>query len=154
MYALTVAKGGLKTKPINDGDCTENDHAMGPKWLDQVRRGEKGFCNFVYGEAVGPGTMGWAFGGHTMGDFASIVSGWVNRHVVDQTGASGRFRIYLEVADNVGLPRLEGASRGPDANGQTPEHAISIALLATTDDADIDTVLDQLATVLLDTNSP
>ena len=35
-----------------------------------------------------------------------------------------------------------------------PQHAISIALLATTDDADLDTVLDHVATVLLDTSAP
>ena len=121
MYALTVAKGGLKIKPINEADCPEDDHAGGEKWLDAVRRGEKGFCWFVYGQQAGPGTMGWAFGGHTMSGFSGIISRWVRKPVVDQTGVTGRFRIYLEVADNVGGPPLPlDAVPGAAEIGQPP----------------------------------
>jgi uncharacterized protein (TIGR03435 family) len=99
MLALVVAKGGPKIKAINESDClpeTQRGQPEGPKWLEQVRRGEKGFCYFVYGDEVRPGVLGTAYGGHTMTDFAGLVSRQVGKHIVDQTGLSGRFRFYLE----------------------------------------------------------
>ena len=93
MYSLVIAKGGLKIKPINEAQCTPDDKSGGPKWVDQVRRGKMGFCGFVYGDNVRPGVTGWAFGGHTMTAFASILSRWVHKPIIDQTGATGRFRM-------------------------------------------------------------
>jgi len=125
MFGLVVAKGGLKIKPINPADCTPNDGAGFPAWLDQVRRGQKGFCSFVYGDDVTPGTTGWAFGGQTLANFAGNLSRWVRRPVIDQTGISGQFRFYLEVDSSVGVPMLPdgpaytvdlppGTQKGPD----------------------------------------
>jgi uncharacterized protein (TIGR03435 family) len=119
MFGLQVAKGGLKIKPISDADCTPDDLESASRKVEQVRRGERGFCNFVLGQTVSPGTMGWAFGGHTMTAFAGIVSRWVRRPVIDQTGTPGKFRIYIEISDRVGAGALDDGlppetPRGPD----------------------------------------
>jgi uncharacterized protein (TIGR03435 family) len=98
LYALVVAKGGPKIKPINESDWTPDDHRGGEEWLEQVRRGEMGFCGFLYGHETGPTTMGLAFGGPTMTSFARTLSSITHRPVVDQTGLPGRFRFYLEYA--------------------------------------------------------
>jgi uncharacterized protein (TIGR03435 family) len=118
MYSLVVARGGLKIKPINEAECTPNDQAGFVKWVDQVRKGEMGFCGFLYGDDVRPGITGWAFGGHSMDQLAGILSRWVRKPVLDQTGVLGRFRIYLEVSDKVGNiplgPDLDAFPRPPE----------------------------------------
>jgi uncharacterized protein (TIGR03435 family) len=118
MYALTVAKGGLKIKPI-EGDCVADHNVPIEDAVDAVRRGVSGPCGFLSGAQVGPTTMGWAFGGHTMTQFANVLSSMVHRHVIDQTGVSGRFRIYLVYApDNMAAaltsqPSPRGLDAGP-----------------------------------------
>jgi uncharacterized protein (TIGR03435 family) len=114
-----VARGGLKIKPLNEADClpeTQRGQPEGPKWIDQVRRGEKGFCWFVFSEEVRPGVLGTAFGGHDMPGFAGLLSRGVGKHIVDQTGLSGRYRFYLEYVPSPGS-RLPMTPADP---GQVP----------------------------------
>jgi uncharacterized protein (TIGR03435 family) len=121
MFGLVVAKNGLKIKPFNTADCTPNDNAGFRVWVDQVRRGERGFCSFVYGDDAAPGITGWAFGGTTLTNFAGTLSRWVSRPVVDQTGIPGTFRFYLEVDSSISGVRIPDGPDGPIEIARPPD---------------------------------
>jgi uncharacterized protein (TIGR03435 family) len=86
IYALVVAKGGLKIKPAAAGDTYEN----GMKFN---------------GKAAGPGSMQIDFKGHvehaevqgvSFDRFASNLTHQVHREVVDQTGLTGKYDFKLD----------------------------------------------------------
>lgn len=77
MYALTVAKGGLKLR--------EGDEVGG----------------------MSAGTTMIRYNAGTMGELAGQLSGYVGRHVVDQTGLAGKYAIRLSFAP------VELVSEGP-----------------------------------------
>jgi uncharacterized protein (TIGR03435 family) len=85
IYALTVAKGGVKLHP-SDG------------------RG---------GMSAGPRLI--RFGAGTMGDLASQLSGYLGRNVIDRTGIAGHYAIDLSFAPvNPGEPTGDaGQDLGP-----------------------------------------
>jgi len=94
MYALTVAKGGLKLKPIKDGDCT-------PIESGRVRRlgpGDKPYCGNVQEPSNGPNRT-FLGGGITLERLARTLSNMVlDRNVIDRTGITESFNIRLEYA--------------------------------------------------------
>jgi uncharacterized protein (TIGR03435 family) len=105
MYAMTVAKGGLKIQPVELNDCRKfRGEKVTPEqeWA-MARSGEKPFCGTVNGGTHGPNIV-WYFGGQTLENFANIISGNVDRHVLDKTGIPGNFIIFLEFMrdDNAG----------------------------------------------------
>ena len=94
MYALTVAKGGFKLKPIKDGDCTPIDFGrIGPLGPD-----DKPYCRWT-GWQVHGSNRTLLGGGITLerlaGDLAEPI---LDRNVVDRTGIAGSFIIHLEYA--------------------------------------------------------
>jgi uncharacterized protein (TIGR03435 family) len=105
MYALTVAKGGLKVTPIGPGPddgCTRlgpTDRGPGmDEEIAMMRRGEKPICGHgVMGGKIGD-LNALALGRQTMAGVAMIISGQMDRHVLDKTGVEGRFNLYLEYA--------------------------------------------------------
>ena len=96
MYAMTVAKGGLKIKPVGP-DCRQYRGERTTPWgiNAAILAGEKPFCGTVQGATHGP-NITWYFGGSTMDNFANQISGNLDRHVLNRTGIEGAFAIFLE----------------------------------------------------------
>jgi uncharacterized protein (TIGR03435 family) len=121
MYALTVAKGGLKVKPIQDGDCEP-----APPGLGRKRKGvdDKPYCGSLGTLIHGPNRTLIA-GGVTMQRFAlALAMQAMDRNVIDRTGISGSFLIRLEYAPDENT-RCRGpvAFCAPDTNSDLPPGA-------------------------------
>jgi uncharacterized protein (TIGR03435 family) len=110
MYALTVAKSGLKLKPVGpDGGCTPSDpNRSEPYHMDEeiaaVRNGGKPICGHgIMGGDVGP-NHALVLNGQTMAGVARWLSGVMDRHVLDRTGVGDKFVIYVEYAPDDAVP--------------------------------------------------
>jgi len=113
MYALTVARGGLKVKPIKDGDCT-NDRSNGPVLVsDALRRGVKPTCGTING---GPDGSNWRYdqGGQDFVPLANVLSNDLGIMVMDRTGITDKFNITWEYGPD---DRTPGVRRWLDAYG-------------------------------------
>jgi uncharacterized protein (TIGR03435 family) len=95
MYALTVSKGGLKIQPLGEDGCTATDTAMSLSREDRLALMEtKPVCGSF--SSLGDGVNGnWILGGETFPRFVGILSGIVDRPVLDQTNVSAAFNIRL-----------------------------------------------------------
>lgn len=94
MYALTVAKDGLKIKPMAPGDCAADDPnapPVAPK--DLFAPGKKPPCGAMTGRSRGSVKV-WDFGGISMSDLATTLD--ADRQILDKTGVAGDFIIHLE----------------------------------------------------------
>jgi uncharacterized protein (TIGR03435 family) len=110
MFALTVAKGGLKIKPMKPGDCDDN---AAP--LVGMETPAKPPCNSQMTRPNGP-NMVWTLGGGTMADLAGRLSRPLGLHVIDQTGIKDQFIIRLEFHPDQTTPGLPWpADRDADA---------------------------------------
>jgi bla regulator protein blaR1 len=91
LYALTVAKGGLKLRPMLEGDCIPE----GPmEWPE----GGKPPCGWVGWIVHGPDRV-LLGGGITLNRFASELGELIfDRTVIDRTAVSGTYNIRLEYA--------------------------------------------------------
>jgi uncharacterized protein (TIGR03435 family) len=108
MYAMTLAKGGLRIQPIGEDGCTKYD-PDNPPGRDEMRRlaeGAKPVCGNMNMMHAG-GQMRWSIGGTTMQNFAGTLSAFMDRHVIDRTGIEGRFNIIVTFAPDEHIP-------GPD----------------------------------------
>ncbi len=101
MYALTVAKGGFKLKPIEDGACTRYIAGMpnastapdGKPWCDRGRGGVNG-PNWVEDDT-----------GVTLSEFATgLLHTHLDRPIIDRTGIAGLFSFHLEYARDESAP--------------------------------------------------
>ncbi len=98
LYAMTVAKGGLKIKPIAPDGCRSFDEVkdMDPRDIVALDRGPRPVCgNFT---ALGDGVnRTWSLGGETLERFANqTLSSVLDRFVMDRTGIGGLFNIQLK----------------------------------------------------------
>jgi uncharacterized protein (TIGR03435 family) len=98
MYAMTVAKGGLKIKPIDEKGCISVDIARNlPR--DQMLALDRSSTP-VCGNFTSLGNQykrTWYLGGITLAKFANqTLSGVLDRHVMDKTGVTDVFNIHLE----------------------------------------------------------
>jgi uncharacterized protein (TIGR03435 family) len=101
MYALTVAKGGFKLKPMKDENCTPNDWSRGMK---RIGADDKPYCGWVGWPLNGPNRT-LLGGGITMERLASSLASFVvDRNVIDRTGIAGSFIIRLEYAPDDNTP--------------------------------------------------
>jgi uncharacterized protein (TIGR03435 family) len=104
MFALTVLKGGPKIKPwATEDECTQWDRATQKPppmkdVIEMVRRGEKPPCGLgvMGGENGSNRTL--ALNGQQMDNVAYWLSTAVGRHVIDRTGLTGKYTLYLEYA--------------------------------------------------------
>jgi len=91
MYALTVAKGGFKLKPMQEGDCLPDGP---PEWP----AGGKPACNWTGWDVNGPNRR-LLLGGlpidRLAGDLAELI---LDRNVIDRTGITGQYVARLEYA--------------------------------------------------------
>jgi uncharacterized protein (TIGR03435 family) len=103
MFALTVAKGGLKIKPMAPGACT-SDRSNGPVLLsDAARLGVKPTCGTVNG---GPNGPNWRYehGGQTLAVVATMLSADLGVKVLDRTGVTDIFNISWEYGPDDSTP--------------------------------------------------
>jgi uncharacterized protein (TIGR03435 family) len=105
IYALTVAKGGLKLQPPKEGSCISPD----PNNPSVRTPGQKqsDFCGFG---GTGRGTLDATSA--TMTHLAGMFSLLLDRVVVDKTGIAGEFRVHLTFAPDevaTGLPAASDA---------------------------------------------
>jgi bla regulator protein blaR1 len=89
LYGLTVAKGGLKIKPIADDGCVDDDRVTSAAAASE----KKPLCGSVRSGRRGT-TRTWDLGGASLDALADVLE--TDRQVLDQTGVSGRFNIHLE----------------------------------------------------------
>ena len=110
MYALTVAKGGLKIRPIGPDGCKAADRA-GMESLDRdplghvaaVLAGETPTCGNMT-MATDEGLRKWVIGGTTLENFANTLTGAMDRRVLDKTGVADKFNIRLSFAPDEHTP--------------------------------------------------
>jgi bla regulator protein BlaR1 len=96
MYALTVAKGGLKLKPMEAGDCVPPVPGQGMRWL---AADEKPYCGWVGGRLIHGPNRAFLGGGITMQELARILGAMVlDRNVTDRTAITGSFIVRFEYA--------------------------------------------------------
>jgi uncharacterized protein (TIGR03435 family) len=89
MYAMTVRKGGLKIKPMKDGDCIAYDGSP----IDPSAA--RPTCGNLKMMSAGRSTR-WEFGGTTLDSLARSVSRALGAPVLDRTGVADRFILTLE----------------------------------------------------------
>jgi uncharacterized protein (TIGR03435 family) len=108
MYALTVAKGGLKIHPMGPGGCQDQDaaeigdpRAAAAAVLAGTAKPSCGSMTM----ASTPGHSRWTIGGTTLSGFADTLSVWMDHHVIDRTGLPDtQFNIHLEFAPDEHVP--------------------------------------------------
>lgn len=102
MYNLTVAKGGLKLKPMEPGGCTEHDPTKGTNVSEMFPLGKTPMCT-IWLHMNGPD---WVLdaAGQKAGNLVGMLSNTLNRHVFDKTGITDRFIFHLQFAHDDTTP--------------------------------------------------
>ena len=119
MYSLSVAKGGLKLKPMQAGDCVVNQPGHGQP------KSDKPLCNWMGWGVHGPNRT-LEGGGIPLSGLAELLGDWImDRHVIDRTGIATVFNIHLEYAPDESTPlRNPGPGMDPvDPNSDIPPGA-------------------------------
>jgi len=109
MYNLTVAKGGLRLKPMEPGGCSAPDPSLGTVATRGVfmtgewsPAGKTQPCMIVL-HTAGPD---WALdaGGQKPGNLIGMLSKALNRHVFDKTGITEVYTFHLRFAHDGSTP--------------------------------------------------
>jgi uncharacterized protein (TIGR03435 family) len=118
MYALTVAKGGLKLKPMQDGDCTPLEPGQG---MRRLGADDKPYCHWIGWPIHGPNRT-LVGGGITMEELArTLTVDAMDRNVIDRSGISGSYIIHLEFAPDENTRCIGPAARcAVDPNSDIP----------------------------------
>ena len=111
MFALTVAKGGFKLKPMKGDEC---DPTPGPP---PDAAGAKPKCGNLMMLNAG-GMTRWTFSGSPLSSLASMLSRSLGVHVIDRTNISDRFMLQFNFVAR------DGTSVIRDANGRDVTDAI------------------------------
>ena len=111
IYALTVAKGGLKMKPMEPGACIIRDHTIFPP--PPFDRDGPPPCDI--GRMFGRGRSEMFSPGVTMDELARALSGSTGRPVIDHTGIEGRFNFKIEFAQDPSTIRVPAGVEPPVA---------------------------------------
>ena len=126
-YTLTVAKGGLKIKPVSPAACQPLEARPGsglafghptsvltlPPSDDDVRRGAKPACGSWGGRAAGPNVT-FVAGDvpiEALAQHLGFQLGGVR--VLDKTGVTDRFNFFVEFARDENTPGLRGIGQPP-----------------------------------------
>ncbi len=104
VYALSVAKGGLKINASAPGSCTVRD----PNDTNFVAPtdGQKPYCGEA-GIAMNPYRFKFTLASGTLRQLASNLGPRVDRPVLDKTGIEDKFDFHLEFAPNSADPSDE-----------------------------------------------
>jgi uncharacterized protein (TIGR03435 family) len=127
MYALTVAKGGLKIKPMAEGDCTPdpNDESAAPAPVPAPGAGAKVPCGIMRGGRRS-GLRIWDLTGASLRQLADGLD--ADRQVLDQTGVADKFNIHLEYAPE---DLTSGADPAGPVMGVALEQQLGLKLIST-----------------------
>jgi uncharacterized protein (TIGR03435 family) len=117
VYALTVAQGGSRLKPFEEGSCTNMPLTVP---LPALAPGQA-YCKV----RVGIQRPAVDAQGSTLTEFSQLLDLVLDRPVIDMTGIPGKFDIHLEFAINEATPRfLPGGDlarfAGPASNAAAP----------------------------------
>lgn len=120
VYALTVSRSGLKIRPEPCVPLTETAPPADSAYTERVLKGGQPNCGtFTMALGTAPGTRRWVLGGETMAKFAGVLSGALDRRVVDRTGLTDEYTIRLEF-----FPDEHNRGRSvADAGGNVPPDA-------------------------------
>ncbi len=116
VYALTLGKDTSKLKPFQDGSCVSvpdvpfNERPAPPP-------GQR-YCVSNVSAGIKPSVDA---DGATLEQLARLLNLLVDRHVIDETGVSGRFDIHLTFARDQALAKLPPLSPSPSAPGVASE---------------------------------
>jgi uncharacterized protein (TIGR03435 family) len=117
-FALTVASGGLRIKPMEDGACSReplsdavkaerariHGRPTGPVLITEaLRLGIKPTCGTLYGERNGPNYR-WEHVAQGPGSVAFGIGSALEARVVDRTGITEKFIFAWEFGPDVSTP--------------------------------------------------
>jgi uncharacterized protein (TIGR03435 family) len=121
IYALTVAKSGLKLQPVKEGGCTPIDlnHLPQPPVPGQPR---PNYCGNM-SMRMSPQGITMDARGLSMKEFAQRLSSMLDRKVVDKSGIAGQFDFHLEFAPDETTRGFGGRDGAAAAAGATPPAA-------------------------------
>jgi uncharacterized protein (TIGR03435 family) len=140
---MTLAKGGLKVKPLEEGSCDPNDLTKPPRprrsspegMVETLQPGQKPTCGVAVHTSTGPSDPIMTVYGQamTLDEFSKLIVFDVARRVIDKTGVRGIFNFRLRFAvDRPGrvLPRggVEAAGISPTAPSDPTGPSIFTAL--------------------------
>jgi bla regulator protein BlaR1 len=119
VYALTVAKSGLKLQQWQEGSCTPIDHMNPLPPPDFTKpppppppKGTKPYCGGRWGRK---GTnVTWDVQGTTLDELSDNLGVRLDRRIIDRTEVTGRFDFHLEFGPDQATPRLLAMSGDPD----------------------------------------
>jgi uncharacterized protein (TIGR03435 family) len=117
MYAMVIAKSGLKIAPMKPGDCQPfvPGEAFDPDAPGKPR------CGNLMSRANGANAI-WIFNGHELSALAGRLSGTLGRHVIDKTGTAGDFIYRLEFHPDENTPGINWPAQR-DADESVPQAA-------------------------------
>jgi len=108
MFALTVAKGGVKLKPMQEGEC-DPERTM-PSVGDARLP-----CGFMTSGVNGPNAV-WRMIGFKVTSLARRLTGALGRHVIDRTGLTDDYIIRLEFHPDDATPGINWGERDLDTS--------------------------------------
>jgi uncharacterized protein (TIGR03435 family) len=113
MFAMTLAKGGLKIKPTQPGDCAQYDPAtFSPD-------ASKPTCGNLTMGGNGPNVV-WKFTDFELSSLAYRLSSALDAFVIDRTGVTDKFMLRLEFHPDDSTPGIHWTDRGGDAPEAAP----------------------------------
>ena len=116
MYALTVANGGIKLQPMEEGGCIPRDLAKGVFVSEMFPPGQKPLC-ITHTGWDGPN---WTIdaAGQPLRNISSTLGGLIlDWPVLDKTGVAGVFTFHLKFAHDETTPGVLPASMNPFPTG-------------------------------------
>jgi len=120
VYALAVAKSGLKLKPTKEGSCIPRDLDRWPPTPPAPGQPSPVVCGDFRTPPSTPGTMKFEADGMTIGDFFAMISTLLlQQPVIDKTGLTGLFDFRLEFSQDLGLD-LGGGRKGGGGRDAAP----------------------------------
>jgi uncharacterized protein (TIGR03435 family) len=106
MYAMTVAKGGLRITQTAPQNCWQRPVGLGRGEVATPPPGFEGTpaCGYNMHGVVNNGNRVWDVSDTNLSDFAKWLSSRMDRYVLDQTRVEGRFSFKIEYAPDDSLP--------------------------------------------------
>jgi uncharacterized protein (TIGR03435 family) len=111
VFAMTVAKSGLKLQPLAKVACTPIDE------VHMVEGKAEDFCGTLRIRTTETGNTMMDMSGSTMRQFAQGLSRLAGRTVIDKTGIEGQFNLHLEFTPDPGMPTFGPPGMRPPNDG-------------------------------------
>jgi uncharacterized protein (TIGR03435 family) len=115
VYELTVARGGFKIAAIKDGDCVTSSPNASPS-PRPLSIGPLNVCGGVRRQILRPvpeRTDRIEAVGIAMAKLIEILSGDIDRSIIDKTGFTDVFNVHLEFAPNLPIGEVSGGATAP-----------------------------------------